>query len=92
VRSDEWARYHEVQAIKEQSGKFGKRAEKVMVLIWGDLSPGVRREGPNIKGMGTDSWHSLNKESRNGRRTAHRGEGLKVKPEVTRPVLSQAWG
>ena len=37
MRSDEWAQYHEVQAIKGQSGKFGKRAEKVMVLIWGDL-------------------------------------------------------
>jgi hypothetical protein len=39
VRSDEWATYHEVQAIKGQSGKFGKRARKVIVLIWGDLSP-----------------------------------------------------
>jgi hypothetical protein len=38
VRSDEWAQYHEVQVIKGQSGKFGKRAGKVTVLIWGDLS------------------------------------------------------
>ena len=37
MRSDEWATYHEVPVIKGQSGKFGKRAEKVMVLIWGDL-------------------------------------------------------
>ena len=37
MRPDEWAMYHEVQAIKGQSGKFGKRAGKVIVLIWGDL-------------------------------------------------------
>jgi len=36
--------YHEVQAIKGQSGKFGKRAGKVNVLIWGDLSLGRRRQ------------------------------------------------
>jgi len=42
VRSDEWAMYHEVQVIKGQSGKFGKRAEKVNVLIWGDLSLGQK--------------------------------------------------
>ncbi len=40
MRSDEWATDHEVQVIKGQSGKFGKRAEKVMVLIWGDLWSG----------------------------------------------------
>jgi hypothetical protein len=37
VRSDEWATYYEVQVIKGQSGKSGKRAAKVIVLIWGDL-------------------------------------------------------
>jgi hypothetical protein len=31
--------YHEVQVIKGQSSKLGKCAEKVNVLIWGDLSP-----------------------------------------------------
>ena len=45
MRSDEWARYHEVQAIKGQSGKFGQRARKVIALIWGDLITG--RESGN---------------------------------------------
>jgi hypothetical protein len=39
VSLDEWAMYHEVQVIKGQSSKLGKCAEKVNVLIWGDLSP-----------------------------------------------------
>lgn len=44
MRSDEWATYHEVRAIKGQSRKSGKCAEKVNVLIWGDLpSCGVSR-------------------------------------------------
>ena len=37
MRSDEWASNHKVQAIKGQSGKSGKGAAKVNVLIWGDL-------------------------------------------------------
>ena len=40
MRSDEWATYYEVQVIKGQSGKFGKRAAKAIVLIWGDLFAG----------------------------------------------------
>jgi hypothetical protein len=39
VSLDEWAQYHKVQVIKRQSSKLGKCAEKVNVLIWGDLSP-----------------------------------------------------
>jgi RNA-directed DNA polymerase len=42
--------------------------------------------------MGTDSWHGLSQESGNGRRTVPRREVLKVKPEVSRAVLSQPWG
>ena len=33
----------EARAIKGQSGKLGKRAGKVNVLIWGDLLSGYRR-------------------------------------------------
>ena len=44
---DEWAMYHEVQAIKRQSSKSGKCAEKVNVLIWGDLSPREKNRNPN---------------------------------------------
>ena len=40
MRSDEWAQSHEVQAIKGQSGEFGKRVEKVRVLIWAETSGG----------------------------------------------------
>ena len=116
MRSDERAMSHEDQVIKEQSGKFGKRAGTVMVLIWGDLllrprgqpvwrhtlevagvrrghsTVSVTREGPNSKGLGTDSWHGLNKESRNGRRTAPRRTRSRVKPAMTCAVLSQPWG
>ena len=49
MRSDEWAQYHEVQAIKGQSGKFGKRAEKVISLIWGDLFAGRRSGNPHCE-------------------------------------------
>lgn len=52
----------------------------------------VQWEGPNIKGLGKHSWHGLNTESRNRQRTADRGTRPKVKPEVTWPVLSSAWG
>src|SRR5512147_708146 len=52
----------------------------------------VRREGPNIKGLGKSSWHGLNQESRNGWRTTHRRAKARVKPERTRAVLSSAWG
>ncbi len=48
MRPDEWARYHEVQAIKGQSSKLGKGAEKVNVLIWGDLSPSGRKTATPI--------------------------------------------
>jgi len=36
--------YHEVQVIKRQSSKSGKCAEKVSVLIWGDLTPCENRK------------------------------------------------
>jgi len=39
VSSDEWARNHEVQAIKGQSGKSGGCAGTASALIWGDLLP-----------------------------------------------------
>jgi hypothetical protein len=38
VRLGELARNNEARAIKGQSGKLGKRAGKVNVLTWGDLS------------------------------------------------------
>jgi hypothetical protein len=44
VRSDEWATNHEVHTIKGQSGKLGRCAEKVNVLIWGGLSSGRKRQ------------------------------------------------
>jgi hypothetical protein len=37
VSLDEWAQYHKVQVIQRQNSKLGKCAEKVNVLIWGDL-------------------------------------------------------
>jgi group II intron reverse transcriptase/maturase len=69
VRSDEWAQYHEVQAIKGQSGKFGKRAGKVIVLIWGDLS--LRRERQPVWGhtaevAGVSRSHSTAPVTREG--------------------------
>ena len=40
--------YHEVPAIKRQSSKSGKCAEKVNALIWGDLSPREKKNrNPN---------------------------------------------
>ena len=39
--------YHEVQVIKGQSSKLGKCAEKVNVLIWGDLRPREEIRNPN---------------------------------------------
>ena len=39
MRLGELARDNEAHAIKGRSGKFGKRAGKVNVLTWGDLSP-----------------------------------------------------
>ena len=38
----ELANNNEARAIKGQSGKLGKRAGKVNVLIWGDLLSGYR--------------------------------------------------
>ena len=34
-------------AIKSRSGKLGKRARKVNVLTWGDLSPGCQDSNPD---------------------------------------------
>ena len=50
VRSDEWASDHEVQAIKGQSGKSGRGAGKVNVLIWGDLPSGQTSGNPACEG------------------------------------------
>ena len=50
VRSDEWATNHEVQTIKEQSGKSGWGARKANVLIWGDL--------PSDQTSGNPRWEA----------------------------------
>ena len=89
MRSDEWAQYHEVQAIKGQSGKFGKRAEKVMVLIWGDLFAGrANRQGSlrnESERTGVSRGHSTGSVV-----SSHR-EGLNSKLAWSEKFAERAW-